>query len=518
VEAAGAVCIGMDVDAARVEIFRTACTGEGILVDSAAAEKVSSLTDKRGADRVIITAASRSNDVIELAASICADRGRIVVVGDVSMQLPRPPFYEKELELRLSRSYGPGRYDPSYEVGGIDYPISYVRWTENRNMAEFLRLVARGSVQPLKLVTHRYAMPDAAKAYDAISESEAPPLGILIEYPSERRTFSAPRVAIQPRRRRTGGVGVGVLGAGNFTRSILLPSLAKVPDARIVAIGSARGVNARDLATKFKCDFCTTDFNEMLSSDDIDAVFIATPHHLHTEQTLQALAAEKSVYLEKPLCIREDDVELLLEAMRQTKQCVFVGYNRRFSPMGVRMREIFADRRRPIALHYRVNAGFLPPESWVVNPDIGGGRIIGEACHFVDFANFIVGSHVRETVAYGTGQTPDDVVAVLHFDDGCIATISYITSGPPALSKEYIEATGEGRACLIEDFRKLLLFDANRRTAQTAIQDKGHRAAFAKFIECVAGKAVSPFTPDQLADTSRITFKMQKATGAGIDD
>jgi len=514
VEAAGGVCIGMDVDAARVEMFRKACTGNGILVDSAAVEKVASLTDRRGADRVIITAASRSNDVIQLAASICADRGRIVVVGDVSMELPRQPFYEKELEIRLSRSYGPGRYDPSYEVGGIDYPIAYVRWTENRNMGEFLRLVERGSVQPLKLVTHRYAMPDAPKAYNAMAEGQGRQLGILIEYPAESREVSERRVTIQPRGRRTGHVGVGVLGAGNFTRSILLPTLAKVPDVRIVAIGSARGVNARDLATRFKCEFCTTDFNEMLSRDDIDAVFIATPHHLHAEQALRALAAEKSVYLEKPLCIREEDVGPLLEAMRRTEQCVFVGYNRRFSPMGVRMREVFAGRKRPIVLHYRVNAGFVPPESWVVNPEIGGGRIIGEACHFVDFARFVVGCPVRKTVALGTGETPDDVVAALHFDDGSVATISYMTSGPSALSKEYIEATGEGKTCLIEDYRKWVLFDSSGRNARTAVQDKGHRAAFKQFIQCVAGKAVSAFTPEELGDTSRITFKMQKATQA----
>ena len=315
VEAAGGRCIGLDIAPARVEMFRKLCRGSAVLAGAGAEQQVIELTEGRGADRVIITAASRSNEAIELAAAIARDRGRIVVLGDVLMQLPRQPFYEKELELRLSRSYGPGRYDAEYEIGGIDYPMAYVRWTENRNMQEFLRLVGTGAVKPLELVTHRFAIDESVKAYDAMGDSAAPPLGMVIAYPAESSERAPQRVTLRSRPRPKGKVGVAVVGAGNFARSVLLPTLAKMSDVSLEAVASARGVNARDLATKYGCDFCTTSFDEVIASDKVDAVFIATPHNLHADQALKALAAGKAVYLEKPLCISEEQLARLEEGV-----------------------------------------------------------------------------------------------------------------------------------------------------------------------------------------------------------
>ena len=510
VEAAGAQCIGMDTDLARVEMFRNPCRGAGVQVDADAEQKVLDMTEGRGADRVIVTAASHSNSVIELAAAICRDRGRIVVVGDVPMQVPRPPFYEKELELKLSRSYGPGRYDPTYEVGGIDYPMGYVRWTENRNMQEFLRLVRAGAVTPLAFVTDRFPVERAPEAYGEPGEGRVRPLGVLIEYPAREEAVPSHRVSLRTRRLTTGDVGVAVLGAGNFARSVVMPTLAKTPNVRLAGVASARGVNARDLATKYNCAFCASDIEELINADSVDAVFITTPHNLHAEQALRALAAGKSVYLEKPLCIREEDVDRVVGAAHASEGCFFVGYNRRFSPMGEMMRDAFAGRTGPLTMHYRVNAGKIPPGSWVVDPEIGGGRIVGEVCHFVDFARFVVGRGVCDVTACGTGETRDDVTATVRFEDGSVATISYVTSGPDAYSKEHIEVIGAGKACVIDDFRRWMLHDGRRTREKTCAQDKGHGAAFREFIDCVRGEAEMPFTIDELAETSRVTFRICK--------
>jgi polar amino acid transport system substrate-binding protein len=509
VEAAGGRPIGLDIAPARVEIFRKLCRGSAVVAGAGAEQQVIELTEGRGADRVIITAASRSNEAIELAAAIARDRGRIVVLGGVLMQLPRQPFYEKELELRLSRSYGPGRYDAEYEIGGVDYPVAYVRWTENRNMQEFLRLVGNGAVRPLELVTHRYAIEDAVKAYDAMGNSAAPPLGMVIAYPSESSERAPQRVTLRSRPRPKGKVGVAVVGAGNFARSVLLPTLAKMSDVSLEAVASARGVNARDLATKYGCDFCTTSFDEVIASDKVDAVFIATPHNLHADQALKALAAGKAVYLEKPLCISEEQLARLEEGVRGAEACLFVGFNRRFAPMTVRMQEVFAGRKSPVTLHYRVNAGALPSGNWYTAPEIGGGRIVGEACHFVDFAKFIVGRPVREVTARATAESRDDVVVMLHFDDGSVATISYVTSGPSAYPKEYVEVLGADKACVIDDFQRFSLCHGRRKEEVAAKQDKGHRAALAAFIECCQGKRERPFSLADLADTTRITFTMR---------
>jgi predicted dehydrogenase/NADPH:quinone reductase-like Zn-dependent oxidoreductase len=512
VTAAGARCIGMDISADRVESFRKLCNGEGLVVEPGVEERVFALTDDIGADRVIIAAASRENAVIELAAAICRDRARIVVVGDVAMNLPRAPFYEKELELRLSRSYGPGRYDAVYEKGGLDYPIGYVRWTENRNMQEFLRLAAKGAVRPLEMVTERVKIQDAPAAYESISAGGAP-LGLLLEYPAESATAEARRVELTPGAPKTGEVGVAVVGAGNFVRSVLLPAIAGAPGARLTGIASARGVNARDLGMKFKCEFCATGLDELLSHSGVDAVFICTPHNLHADQAIACLEAGKAVYLEKPLCIEEADVERVVSAARASGRPLFVGYNRRFAPMTEQLRQAFAGRRTPLAIHYRVNAGTIDPNSWIVDRERGGGRIVGEVCHFVDLAKWIVGRPVREVATFRTGESADDAVCLMHFDDGSVASVTYVTSGPASLSKERIEVIGARRAVVIEDFRGLTTWEGQRTDQKSAAQDKGHAAAVRRFIACVKGSAENPFSLEDLADTSRITFRMRGDAG-----
>jgi len=512
--AGGCRVVGMDLNAARVERAFQNGHGTGLAIDPQTERAVMDLTDGHGVDRVIITAATRSNEPIELSAAISRDRGRVVVVGDVGMDLPRPPFYEKELELRLSKSYGPGRYDPTYEAGGLDYPYAYVRWTENRNMQAFLELVEADKVRPLELVTHRATIDQADALYGQITGADSDALGVLIEYPAPPKAEMPTRVTVEPRPRREGEIGLAVLGAGNFARSVIIPTLAKVPSARLVAIGSARGVTARDLARKYKCQFCTTRLEDILTHDEVDGVVIATPHNLHAEQAIQALAANKSVYLEKPLALKEDDLDRIRQAAQQSEGCLFVGYNRRFSPMGIRMQETFAERQAPVAIHCRVNADALSSDHWVNDPEVGGGWIVGEACHFVDFVKSIVGRPVSRVTARSAGQNPNDVLAMLEFDDGSIGTIAYLTSGPPTLSKEHVEVIGCGKACGIEDFRCFTRHDGRRGKTEKQTQDKGHQAALTGFVEAVAGRRPSAFDVDDLLDTSRITFQMRDAAGA----
>lgn len=507
--AAGITCLGADLDRRRVASVDKWPGCKGLAVAADTEQSVLEVTDGRGVDQVIITAASQSNAPIELAGAVARERGRIVVVGAVSMNLPRTPFYEKELEVRLSRSYGPGRYDAAYEFDGIDYPYGYVRWTENRNMESFLDLIARGNVRPQELIDKRYSIADAARAYTDIAAAESPPLGIVIDYPEAAGEESdSQRVPLSGGARRSGAVGIGVIGAGNFTRSVILPALSKVKNAQIVAIASARGVNARDLGAKYGCSFCTSDPDSLIESDDVHAVVITTPHHLHAAQALAALRAGKAVYLEKPLCTEPEQLDALRAAI-EDDGCFFVGYNRRFAPMSVTMRKALAERHGPVALDYRINAGRIPPGSWITDRRKGGGRLVGEACHFVDLAKFLSGRQVTDVTCFGTGETSDDAVATLHFDDGSVATVRYITSGPPSLSKERIEAIWDGRVAVIDDFRHWSLQGANRNEERKASQDKGHAAALNAFIECARGETPCPFTAADLIETSRITFIMR---------
>jgi predicted dehydrogenase/threonine dehydrogenase-like Zn-dependent dehydrogenase len=510
--AAGARVVAMDIVPERVAMAVRICSCDGVTVGPAADREVAALTGGLGVDRVIVAAASKRHDVLELAGVLCRDRGTVVVVGQVPMHVPRHLFYEKELDLRLSRSYGPGRYDPSYELGGLDYPIAYVRWTEARNLQEFLRLVQRGTVRPLELVTHRYPIERAVEAYVADPGETCVKLGLLIEYPSEGTPPAEERIVLRVPRSRKTGLGIGIIGAGSFVRGVLLPAMARIPAVRVIALASARGVSARDLAQKYKCEFCTSDVHALVNYPAVDAVFICTPHCLHAEHARIALAAGKAVYLEKPLCTREEDIEEIIEAVKRAKVPFQVGFNRRFAPMGEQFRNWFAPRKTPMMLHYRVNAGKAPPGHWTSDPEVGGGRIVGEACHFIDFAKFLIGGKAELAGVQKTGETPDDVVALLRFGDGSQAAISYVTSGPPAYPKECVEGIAGGKACVLEDFRQIAFHDGRRLRQNSATQDKGHRFAFERFVRWAAGETEGGMDVDDVADTTRMTFRMSRGS------
>ena len=431
-----------------------------------------------GCDAVIITAAVASSDPIELAPSLLRDRGRVVVVGDVQVHVPRAQYYDHELELRFSRSYGPGRYDREYEERGLDYPIGYVRWTEQRNMAAFLDLVGTGRVNPQTLVTRRIAVDDAAETYDELISSQDSPLGVVVQY----EPTALPQPRFQQTRTVEGRAGVvNLVGAGSFAQRILIPGL-KDAGLALRAVASEKGLSARSAADRFGFERAVTP-EEATQDPGADLVAIATRHTSHARLAADALLAGKAVFVEKPPCLSWSELDLLLKARADSGRPLFVGFNRRHAPFARRLRESVLREGGPIELLYRVNAGQLPRGHWLNDPEDGGGRLLGEGCHFIDFACWLVDAlPVSVAAVPGTpshfGPTEGFGLA-LGFGDGSVATILYAAGGASNLSKEYVEVHANGRSMCIDDYRVFTTYDGRRRRSErVAKQEKGHKDQF----------------------------------------
>jgi predicted dehydrogenase/threonine dehydrogenase-like Zn-dependent dehydrogenase len=524
--AAGCEVAGADLDAARCE---SATALGGLAVTSAAgavaARELVAATGGVGYDAVILTAGTKSDAPIELAGQIARDRGTVVVVGDVGMQVPRAPFYEKELTLKLSRSYGPGRYDPLYEEMAVDYPIGYVRWTEQRNMQEFLRLIADGRIDVKPLITHRFAIDDAAHAYEAVTAPGSGSLGVMLEYPEtepEQARIEVGRPAAgEPAH---GAVGVSLLGAGNFATATLLPGLAA--DARFDPRGvfTPSGLSARDVAGRRGFAFCAASPDELLADEATRAVVIATRHASHASLAAQALRAGRTVFVEKPLAMTEAELDEVIAAHRETGGALTVGFNRRFAPHVRKMVAALARRSSPANVLIRVNGGAIPATHWIQRPEEGGGRIIGELCHFVDLAACLVGAAPRSVYASSVdrGASPllsDDLSVLLTFADGSVATLVYTSAGDTSYPKERIEVFCEGKVMLSDDFKRLTLTQGGRTHTSRAQQaDKGHAAEMVAFLDLASGKTPEILTfPDCVASTAA-TFKVVESltTGAPV--
>ena len=483
-------------------------------------------THGHGVDAVLITAETPSSDPVNLAGEIARQRAIVLAVGTVGMDIRRKNFYEKELDFRISRSYGPGRYDTAYEQKGRDYPIGYVRWTETRNMDAFLQLLADKKVDLMPLITHRFPVEQASEAYRVISgETRDPFLGVLIHYAeagkakvgAPERTFSLSSSTSKP-----DVVALGVIGAGTFAQGVLLPQLKKLRGASLVGVCTATGVHSKHVAEKFGFRFCTTDEREILQSSEINSVLIATRHHLHATAVIAALEAGKNVFCEKPLCLNEDELRSVIKAYTSDQSRVLmVGFNRRFSPMAVKVKKFFADIREPLALHYRVNAGFLPPDHWTNDPEQGGGRILGEVCHFVDLLSFLTGAPIVEVQARPLGGTArysgDNVIVSLRFENGSEGTISYLANGDRSFSKERVEVFGGGAVAVLEDFRRLELVRDGRSTTETSrlSQDKGHESELITFIDSVRGTSKIPLSFEDTVEATLATLRIQQSIAVG---
>ena len=412
---------------------------------------------------------------MDLAGAVARNRAVVVAVGTVAMNIPRRPFYEKELDFRVSRSYGPGRYDSAYEQKGIDYPIGYVRWTETRNMEAFLKLLAdrkkNRKLDLLPLITHRFPVARAHSAYDLIrGKTNEASLGVLISYP-EPADDIAHLTLQEPDRPNSNqkSIQLGLLGVGSFAMHTLLPVINRAGGVDMIVASAASGSHARHAATKFRFRSCTTDERQIFNNPEVNTVVIATRHHLHASQVVEALSSGKHVFCEKPLCLNAAELAAIVAVHgdQDTRRLLMVGFNRRFAPLALRMKEFLQEAGEPLALHYRVNAGFLAADHWLNDPLQGGGRILGEVCHFVDFLCFLTGSspvEVETCSLPNPGQySNDNVVCSLRFADGSQGTISYLANGDKSFSKERVEVFGGGSVAVLENFRRLELVRGGKK-------------------------------------------------------
>src|SRR2546423_211353 len=536
-KANGCRVFGVDLDGSRVELARRLGTDDGCAAGRGVKEAVSKWTRGRGADAVLITAATASDEPRELAGEVSRLRGRVVAVGLVGMNVPRQIYFERELTLRVSMSYGPGRYDPEYEERGHDYPLPYVRWTEGRNLEAFLELVAARRVQTSPLVTHRFPVDEGERAYRVISgETKEPYLAVVINYDTGREVernvvnrsskFKVQSSKSEVRskesvREGAGRVRVGLIGAGDYARRMLLPHFRE-GGVEFVSIASASGVSARDAGERYGFARFVSGADEVLADDDVNLVVVATRHDTHAELARRALERGLNVFVEKPLALNDEELDAVLEAASLSRGTLTVGFNRRFSPLAREAKEFFADARAPLSILYRVNAGRVPRAHWTQDPREGGGCIRGEVCHFVDFMHFLTGSRVErvhaESVSSNDEQGTDDdsVFVTLKFTDGSNGTVAYLAEGDRALPKERVEIFGAGRAFVIEDFRSATAYrDGRESRTKLRAQDKGHREEVRAVCAAVLEGGRAPIPLGELAATTRATFRILDSLRTG---
>jgi predicted dehydrogenase/threonine dehydrogenase-like Zn-dependent dehydrogenase len=516
--AAGCSVIGIDPVAER----STLAVRMGALAATSSEDEFRDLCSRHsqahGVDSVLITAETASSGPVNLAAEVARDRGIVVAVGSVGMELERRLYYEKELDFRVSRSYGPGRYDTAFEQKGRDYPIGYVRWTETRNMEAFLQLLSEGKLNLQPLISHRFAIEDALSAYDLITgKSRQPHLAVLLSYSCEEHGEN-PRLELVNRSRRLSApdaVRVGVLGTGDFATGVLIPAMRKIETVQLTGICASSGIRAQSAARKFGFEFCTTDEEQIFSDDSINTVVIATRHHLHAKQVIKAIECGKNVFCEKPLCLSEDELDAIQETYSRNANCrLMVGFNRRFAPMVRKMRAFFSHRGGPLTMIYRVNAGPVHSGHWIMDPEQGGGRILGEACHFVDLLSFLSGAMPVSVSARGLCSTGgQDVTATIKFADGSVGTLIYACNGDRAFSKERLEVIGSGGVAVLEDFRRLeLIRNARREIFRSRFcQDKGHQAEWQSFAECIRAGTPSPIHFGEIVASTRATIRLAES-------
>jgi predicted dehydrogenase/threonine dehydrogenase-like Zn-dependent dehydrogenase len=520
--ASGCKVLGIDLDPARLELAtRLGAHAVSQPDPQEAWRQLAQLNAEIGADIVLLTASGSNPEPVRLSAELARDRARVVDIGKTSLELPWEVFYEKELELRMSRSYGPGRYDPSYEERGVDYPVGYVRWTENRNMELFLDLIKAGQVRPDALVSHRVSFDQAEKAYQLLLEDKSA-LGILLEYHSEDKAPTQRVVLNSQVGQAVKEVRLGVIGAGNFCKSMLLPHLSRETKAQMVGICAATGISAKDTAGRFAFQYATCDPQEILGDPEINAVLIATPHNLHAPLTLAALGAGKRVFVEKPLALKPEQLAQIESICREENPSLMVGYNRRFAPQVQELARWMHPQSAPWIATYRVNAGRLPSESWYSDAEKGGGRLLGEVCHFVDTLIFLLGSYpVRVSAESGnslrSGRPLDDhAVYTLSFQSGSVATIVYTAEGDTSIGKELLEVIGNDSIATLRDFRHLkIVQNRKKREWRSSLPDKGHKHEMQEFIKTAISGSNMPIHLADLFATSYVCFALRDALQHG---
>jgi predicted dehydrogenase/threonine dehydrogenase-like Zn-dependent dehydrogenase len=529
-KAQGCQVIGIDLDRRKCELAKDLGADLTLMPDEADVEEtVANFTRGFGADAIIITAATKDNKPILLAEAVARERARVVMVGVAELSLTRKAFWEKELQFSVSKASGPGSIDPLYEAKGFDYPIAYVRWTERRNLEAFLDLIAQKRVQVDSLITHHFPIEDALKAYDLILENHEPYIGVILSYPQSEvaaaQGTSAGRkvwLKVAPATAEAApSQGLGLIGGGMFTKNILLPALTKITGVPRQGVATTTGVSARHIADKFGFRYATTDYQELLGDTSIGRVMITTRHNLHGRLVAEALAAGKDVFVEKPLCLTSTELADI-EANYDGSRFLMVGFNRRFAPLAQELKSFLKGRSTPLVMIYRVNAGYIPVESWVHDPEVGGGRIHGEVCHFLDFLLYMANSEpvqVHTTAISGSlgKYRPDDNLSItLTLKDGSVGTVIYTAKGSKSFSRERFEVFCEDSVGIIEDFRRGQLVQGGRtRQLKKFSMDMGYQAEMEVFLRGAPAPADYHQWFSSYVASTRLTLKAVEALRTG---
>lgn len=524
--ASGVKVIGLDIDERMVKLAAAHCADEALSTGAPqVTDVVERMTDGIGADSVIITAATTSLDPVNLAGKLLRKRGTVVIVGSVPTGFDREPYYyKKELSLRMSCSYGPGRYDLNYEEKSQDYPAGYVRWTENRNMKAFQELIYSGNIDVSYLTTHRYKLDDAAAAYDIIVRKTEDFIGILLEYDVQKEVV---REKIYLKSVSKAGIaspelGISFIGAGSYAMGNLLPNIEVSEGVVLKGVMTSSGTSARTVAEKYGFQYCAADEDDVLGDKETNTVFIATRHNTHSDYVKKALGSGKHVFVEKPLCMTESelcDIGDIYQNLPDNgrRRVLMVGFNRRFAPLASQMKSAVGEGA--MSMLYRVNAGHIPADSWIQDSEIGGGRIIGEVCHFIDFMTYMNGSLPRKVhaVAMRAPAGLDDTLNIsLSFENGSIGTISYYANGSKSLAKEYIEIYRGGRTAILSDYRELKIYGSGKPSKKKLLnQDKGQKVMVHAFVEACRGRSAVPVTFEETRAATMATFRIIESLRTG---
>jgi polar amino acid transport system substrate-binding protein len=527
-KASGCIVVGFDLNVERCKLACQSGADFAVASEKEIKDFLEGVTSAHGADSVLITAGTSSNKPVEMAGELCREQGKVVVVGAVGLTLPREPYYHKELVFRISRSYGPGRYDLEYEDKGRDYPYGYVRWTEKRNMGAFLALLQDKKLDLTPLITHRFAIEQADDAYALISgKSNKSFLGVLFEYqPQPDLSF---QISVSARTAVSGSINIGVIGAGNFAQSMLLPHLKGRAGFSLKSVATQHSLTSRDVAERFGFSFSAAHHEEIMEDQDVHAVLIATRHDSHAALVTQALKAGKSIHVEKPLALTVTELDDIVTAYKAAQSqpergqppFLMVGFNRRFAPMVARADAFFSARTEPLAMLYRVNAGFLPGDHWTQDSETGGGRVIGEVCHFLDLLQFFAHARIKRIFAEfmpDSGKYHQDNLSInLSFEDGSIGTILYLANGDKSLPKEYIEIFSAGKVAVIDDYGTLTLIkEGKKKVSHEGARDKGHRAEMLAWMDALKAGKPEPVPFEHSVIATRASFAVLKSLQIGL--
>lgn len=481
-----------------------------------------SFTKGFGFDSVIITAATPSNDPIELAAEILKKKGKVVMVGAVKMDIPRDPhFFRKELDLRMSCSYGPGRYDTSYEEDGADYPYAYVRWTEQRNMDSFLNLISKGQINLKPLITHTFDIDDAEKAFDLVlGKVQEPSIGILLKYGESQGKLKSKVGLPKPKASSEKNVVIGFVGAGSFAQSYLIPN-AKSNGGNLHTVVNSRGITSKNVAEKFGFGFASSDHKDVFDQSEVNTVFIATPHNSHASLTTEALTKNKNVFVEKPLAINYEDLQRVIEAKKESTGILMVGFNRRFSGLAKEIKKNISKLKEPVLMSFRVNAGLIPKDHWIQKKEVGGGRVIGEMCHFFDLMQYFTDSKpirvMAESLQIDNTQhsNQDNISVTIRFENGSVGNLIYTANGDVSLPKERLEIFCGGTVSIINDFSSGSVC-ANGKEKKIKLSGKGHREEVRAFMDAIESGGNDPIPFDSIVATTLVSFKVLESLSTGL--